>query len=77
MGKYAVLYTVHFYEKETDDKYVLKHCNGLMFADNFSHAARLIEEEYPEAEKIDIQIYDNCIIIPDDKMEVMKEILEY
>lgn len=77
MGKYAVLFTVHFYEKDENDKYVMNHSNGLIFADDFAHAARQIENEYPEAEKMDIQIFDNCVIIPDDKMEVMKEILEY
>lgn len=74
MEKYTILYTVYYYEK-VNEEYVMKHYNDLMFASNYSHAARILEEECPEAEKIEMQMFDGCIIIPDDKMEVIKEIL--
>ena len=75
--RFAVLFTVYFYEKQVDDKYEMIHSNGLIFADSYAHAAAIIEQEYPEAEKMTIELYDNCVIIPDDKMETMREILEY
>lgn len=75
MEQYAFLYTVYYYEK-IDNEYVMRHYNGLMFAKSFAHAAGILEEDCPDAEKIDMQLFDGSIFIPDDKMDVMKEILK-
>lgn len=76
MGKaYAILYTVYFYEEDENHTFVLKHYNGFTFANSIAEACHEVEDEFPEAERIDIQAFDSCFEIPDDKMEFFKEIL--
>lgn len=75
MEQFSILYTIHYYEK-IGEEYVMKHYNGLMFANSFAQAAGILEEDNPDAERIDMQIFDSCIIIPDDKMDMIREILK-
>lgn len=71
---YAILYTIYFYEQEGED-FVLKHHNGFTFANSLTEACHEIEDEYPEAERVDIQAFDSYFEIPDEKMEFFKEML--
>ena len=71
---YAILYTVYFYEQEGSE-FILKHYNGFTFADSITEACQEVEGEFPEAERIDIQAFDSCFEIPDNRMEFFKELL--
>lgn len=69
---FPTLATVYFYEESE-----LLHENRLLYAESFAHAARIMDEEYPMAERMDIQMYaEGILYIPDGKIEMMREILE-
>lgn len=77
MNSFPCLVTVYFYEVNSDGSYQLCHDNLLIYADNFAHAARQVEEAWPEAERMDINLYqEGSIYIPDEQMDTVRKILE-
>ena len=69
---FPTLATVYFYEGNE-----LIHENRMFYAETFAHAARIMDDEYPMAERMDIQMYaEGMLHIPDEKMDAMRQILE-
>lgn len=69
---FPTLVTVYFYEGNE-----LIHENRLVYAETFAHAARIMDDAYPTAERMDIQMYaEGMMYIPDEKMDAMRQILE-
>jgi len=55
---YAILYTVYCYETDENHLPVLKDYSDFIFANSVTEACRDIENEFPEAVRIDIQGFD-------------------
>ena len=69
---FPTLATVYFYEGNE-----LIHENRLIYAETFAQAARIMDDAYPTAERMDIQMYaEGMIYISDEKMDAMRQILE-
>ena len=69
---FPTLATVYFYEDNE-----LIHENRLIYAETFAQAARIMDDAYPTAERMDIQMYaEGMMYIPDEKMDAMRQILE-
>lgn len=75
--KCPCLATIYFYELDDSNEYCLTHDNILIYAENFADAARQIEEGWPEAERMDITLYqEGTIFVSDGQMPAVREILK-